>query len=137
MSANLGPQFDVEFERYELGTASPYHFEFGRREFLKVFGGGVAVVLIVPRAAAAQESGRRQRGLEERMPAEIGAWLHLSENGAVTVFTGKAEVGQNIRTSLTQAVAEELRAPVGSIQLIMADGRAQLFRNRLRERGAD
>jgi len=121
MSANLGPQFDVEFERYELGAGSPYHFEFGRRDFLKVFGGGVAVVLIVPRAAAAQESGRRQRGFEERMPAEIGAWLHLSENGAVTVFTGKAEVGQNIRTSLTQAVAEELRAPVGSIQLIMAD----------------
>src|SRR5438445_5859501 len=121
MSANLGPQFDVEFERYELGAGSPYHFEFGRRDFLKVFGGGVAVVLIVPRAAAAQESGRRQRGFEESMPAEIGAWLHLSENGAVTVFTGKAEVGQNIRTSLTQAVAEELRAPVGSIQLIMAD----------------
>ena len=121
MSANLGPQFEIEFERYELSAGLPYHFEFGRREFLKVFGGGVAVVLIVPRAAAAQESGRRQRGFEESMPAEIGAWLHLSENGAVTVFTGKAEVGQNIRTSLTQAVAEELRAPLGSIQLVMAD----------------
>ena len=121
MSENLGPQFEIEFERYELSAGLPYHFEFGRREFLKVFGGGVAVVLIVPRAAAAQESGRRQRGFEESMPAEIGAWLHLSENGAVTVFTGKAEVGQNIRTSLTQAVAEELRAPLGSIQLVMAD----------------
>ena len=121
MSANLGPQFEIEFERYELSAGLPYHFELGRREFLKVFGGGVAVVLIVPRAEAAQESGRRQRGFEESMPAEIGAWLHLSENGAVTVFTGKAEVGQNIRTSLTQAVAEELRAPLGSIQLVMAD----------------
>jgi isoquinoline 1-oxidoreductase len=42
-------------------------------------------------------------------------------NGEVTVFTGKAEVGQNIRTSLTQAVAEELPVSPASIKLIMAD----------------
>ena len=39
----------------------------------------------------------------------------------MTVFTGKTEVGQNIRTSLTQAIAEELRAPVASIKMVMAD----------------
>ncbi len=43
-------------------------------------------------------------------PQEIGAWLHIGEDGQVTVYTGKVEVGQNIRTSLTQAVAEELRS---------------------------
>ena len=31
------------------------------------------------------------------------------------------EVGQNARTSLTQAVAEELRAPVASIRMVMGD----------------
>ncbi len=36
-------------------------------------------------------------------------------------ITGKAEVGQNIRTSLTQAVAEELHVAPGSIHLVMAD----------------
>jgi isoquinoline 1-oxidoreductase len=51
----------------------------------------------------------------------LGAWLHIGEDGQITVFTGKAEVGQNIRTSLTQAVAEELRAPMDSITLVMAD----------------
>ncbi len=55
------------------------------------------------------------------MPQEIGAWLHIGEDGQITVYTGKVEVGQNIRTSLTQVVAEELRAPLGSIQLVMAD----------------
>src|SRR5262249_19016550 len=35
--------------------------------------------------------------------------------------TGKTEVGQNIRTSLTQVVAEELRLPVEAIRLVMAD----------------
>ncbi len=36
------------------------------------------------------------------------AWLHIGENDKVTVYTGKVEVGQSIRTSLSQGVAEEL-----------------------------
>src|SRR5262249_33754636 len=36
-------------------------------------------------------------------------------------YTGKVEVGQNARTSLTQAVAEELRLPVASVRLVMGD----------------
>ncbi len=121
MSAKI-TQFEIEPERYELGGAPAYQFDFDRRGFLKVFGGGVAVLLLVPKVSA-QESGRGagRRGYDEHMPAEIGAWLEIGEDGAVTVFTGKAEVGQNIRTSLTQAVAEELRAPVGSIHLVMGD----------------
>ncbi|HEU4710414.1 MAG TPA: molybdopterin cofactor-binding domain-containing protein [Pyrinomonadaceae bacterium] len=37
------------------------------------------------------------------------------------MFTGKVELGQNIRTSLAQAVAEELRVPIASIRMVMAD----------------
>ncbi|MDQ3813841.1 MAG: molybdopterin-dependent oxidoreductase, partial [Armatimonadota bacterium] len=55
------------------------------------------------------------------MPPEIAAWLHIAEDGAVTVYSGKAEVGQNIRTSLAQAVAEELHAPLASISLVLGD----------------
>jgi hypothetical protein len=39
----------------------------------------------------------------------------------VTVFTGKVEFGQNARTSLAQAVAEELRSPLSTIRLVMGD----------------
>jgi isoquinoline 1-oxidoreductase len=39
----------------------------------------------------------------------------------VTVYTGKVEVGQNIRTSLTQVVAEELRLAPARVALVMAD----------------
>ena len=42
----------------------------------------------------------------------IGDWLHIEADGTVVVFTGKVEVGQHIRTSLAQAVAEELRLPL-------------------------
>ena len=51
----------------------------------------------------------------------MSAWLHIGEDGIVTVYTGKVEVGQNARTSLTQAVAEELHAPVASIRMVMGD----------------
>jgi isoquinoline 1-oxidoreductase len=37
------------------------------------------------------------------------------------VYTGKVEMGQNIRTSLSQAVSEELRVPIASIEMVMGD----------------
>src|SRR5438552_6746961 len=110
----------IEPERYELHAAPLYRFDLDRREFFKVLGCGVVVLFFVE-AAIAQESGRRGQGRGGRRPSEISAWLHIGEDGTVTVFTGKVEVGQNSRTSLTQAVAEELRTPVSSIRVVMAD----------------
>ena len=109
---------DIEPERYELFAEPKYHFTPDRRDFLKI-GGGIVVCLVLANAQA-QQPGRRRGGFGGG-PAEIGAWLHIDEAGQVTVYTGKAEVGQNIRTSLAQVVAEELRVPVASIKLVMAD----------------
>ncbi len=39
----------------------------------------------------------------------------------MTVYTGKVEFGQDIRTSLTQAVADELCVPPASIRMVMGD----------------
>src|SRR5437016_4179318 len=85
--------------------------EFTRRDFLTVLGGAGILILCETEAADAQESGRRSHGGDAK-PRAISAWLYIGEDGTVSVFTGKTEVGQNIRTSLAQAVAEELRAPV-------------------------
>jgi isoquinoline 1-oxidoreductase len=52
---------------------------------------------------------------------EIGRWLIVGHDGAITVFTGKVEVGQGIRTSLAQAVADELRVPLERVSLVMGD----------------
>lgn len=110
-----------EPERYEIHAGPGAPTELDRREFLRVLGGGL-VVLCLWRAAEAQESGgRRRRGPEGPTPREIGAWLHIAEDGAVTAYTGKVEVGQDIRTSLAQAVADELHLPPGSIRLVMGD----------------
>ncbi len=58
---------------------------------------------------------------ETRPLSAIGPWVHLAADGAITVYVGKVEVGQNIRTALAQMVAEELRVPVEAVQVIMAD----------------
>jgi nicotinate dehydrogenase subunit B len=54
-------------------------------------------------------------------PQTIDAWLRIEPDNTATVFTGKVEVGQNIRTALTQVVADELRLPVERVHLVMAD----------------
>src|SRR5450631_2036915 len=41
--------------------------------------------------------------------------------GGVTVFTGKGELGQGIRTALQQVAAEQLAVPFASITMITAD----------------
>jgi len=96
-----------------------FNFELQRREFCKLLGGGLMVFLSA-RDLVSQESGRRFNGGQGAPPA-IAAWLHIAEDGSITVYTGKVEMGQNIRTSLTQQVSEELRIPPASIHLIMGD----------------
>ena len=93
-------------------------FDLDRRGFLKVLGGGILVGLSASELLA-QESGRARGGHE--LPQDIASWLHIAEDGRVTVFTGKVEMGQNIRTSLAQQVAEELHVAVDSIAMVMGD----------------
>ncbi len=50
-----------------------------------------------------------------------GAWLHVGEDGVVTAFTGKVDVGQDNRTALSVLVAEELRVPLAAVRLVMGD----------------
>ena len=91
-----------------------------RRDFFAVLGGGI-IVLLVDDSDAQETGGGARRGTNEAPPAQVGAWLHIGETGEITVYTGKVEVGQNARTSLTQAVAEELHAPIASIRMVMGD----------------
>lgn len=110
---------EIEPERYELSEGARYLFEVDRRDFMRLVGGGLAVVTAIPAAIAQQESGRG--GQPRGEAAGLGAWLHIDERGKVTAYTGKVEIGQNVRTSLAQAVADELRVPMESVSMVMAD----------------
>ena len=99
---------------------NPLHcFQLDRRNFLKLFGGGLLVCLTGERALA-QEAGGGFGG-RQQVPTAVSAWLHIDADGKVSVFTGKVEVGQNIRTSLAQSVAEELMLPFDAITMVMGD----------------
>lgn len=90
-----------------------------RRKFFKLLGGGLAVAFVLEDIfALAGESVTPTSALPAN---QVGAWIHISEDGTISVFTGKVEVGQNIRTSLSQLVAEELHVPLDSIKMIMGD----------------
>ena len=84
-----------------------------RRSFLKLVGGGIVVfVRLGPSDAAAQGRG---------YPTDINAYLRIDENGRVTVFSGKIEMGQGVMTSLAQMAAEDLGVGLESIEMIMGD----------------
>ncbi len=121
MRKDLIREIPLEPERYELAAGPAYRFEMTRRQLFQLLGGGI-VVFFLEEALPAQESGRGGRpGGGREAPEEISAWLHLGADGGVTVFTGKVEIGQNIRTSLAQVVAEELRVPPEAIRMVMGD----------------
>jgi CO/xanthine dehydrogenase Mo-binding subunit len=109
----------LEVERYELSESRRYVFELERREFIRLFGAGI-VVAVAAADALAQESGR-QRPQGRGDTPDLAAWIHIDDAGRVQVSTGKVEIGQNIRTSLAQTVADELRVPVTAITMVMAD----------------
>ncbi|MDB5829883.1 MAG: putative oxidoreductase subunit protein, partial [Variovorax sp.] len=51
----------------------------------------------------------------------LDGWIRIDARGLVTVFTGKAELGQGIRTALAQVAAEELVVPLARITMVTAD----------------
>ncbi|TXK31164.1 molybdopterin-dependent oxidoreductase, partial [Pontibacter qinzhouensis] len=105
----------------EPETEQKAGFKQSRRHFLKLLGGGIAVSFVLQDAFALLSDTPTSALAQKATSKQIGGWLHISEDDIITVYTGKVEVGQNIRTSLAQVVAEELRVPVSSIKMVMGD----------------
>src|SRR5438445_7276518 len=120
--SGLTEKFVFEPERYEFSSAPMHQFDLARRDFFKILGAGIAVFAIAKDSLTAQETAPGHRSFHnEELPKDISAWLHIGEDGTVTGFTGKAEIGQNIRTALAQTIADELRVPFESVRMVMAD----------------
>ena len=79
-----------------------------RRDFLKLLGGGIVVLINSPESAQAQD----------RLP---NSYLRIGEDGTITIFTGKVEMGQGVMTALAQMAAEELDAPISVMRAVMGD----------------
>src|ERR1700719_2611093 len=83
-----------------------------RREFCKLLGGGIVVLIVQPSGLFGQRRG---------YPEDPNAYLRIDEDGRVTLFSGKIEMGQGVHTSLSQMAAEELGVPLESIDIVMGD----------------
>jgi len=51
----------------------------------------------------------------------LDAWIRIDADGGITVFTGKAELGQGFRTAFQQIAAEELDVAFGALKVVTAD----------------
>ncbi len=56
----------------------------------------------------------------QRTP-DLDRWLHIEDDGTITIFTGKVEIGQGIRTTVAQIAAEELDVAPERIRVVLAD----------------
>ena len=121
MMSNHSAKFEPEPERYEFSARPMHHFDLARRDFFKLLGAGIAVFAVAKDSLAKQETAPTRGFHSQELPEEITAWLHIGEDGNVTAFTGKVEIGQNIRTSLAQTVADELRVPFDNVTMVTAD----------------
>jgi isoquinoline 1-oxidoreductase len=86
-----------------------------RRTFIKAVGGGVVILVSLGPSALVSAQGRRG------YPTDINAYLRVGEDGRVTVFSGKIEMGQGVLTSQAQMIADELGVTLDAIDMILGD----------------
>jgi CO/xanthine dehydrogenase Mo-binding subunit len=97
-----------------------------RRSVLAGTGALVISFSGIPRSLA-QEAGDNAAPNKPSPPGSLktspylDSWIRVDANGSVTVFTGKAELGQGIKTALLQVAAEQLDMPFGALKLVTAD----------------
>ncbi len=96
------------------------NLEFSRRQFLK--GTGALIVsfnLFPPAFDLFAQSAPTPGG--EPDPKQLDSWIAVSQDGTVTVFTSKVELGTGIETALAQIAAEELDISWRKIKVDMGD----------------
>ena len=95
-----------------------------RRRMLAA-GGALVVSFTLSKASLAEDQASAPP--TEALPGGLArtpmldAWIKVDAAGRVTVFTGKAELGQGLKTALIQLAADQLALPPGDIELVTAD----------------
>lgn len=94
------------------------HYGVNRRDFFKILGTGIIIFF---RPWEALDALALPAPQARALPKDYNAFLQIAEDGTVTCFTGKIEMGQGIITSLPQMMADELNVPLGSVKMVMGD----------------
>ena len=89
-----------------------------RRSFVKLLGGGILIFFnswnVIEMFGCTPEHGRS-------LPKDYNAFLLIAEDGTVSCYTGKIEMGQGIITSLALMMADELNVPFEKVKMVMGD----------------
>jgi len=100
-------------------------FILDRRRLLA--GSGALVVSFSLSGAFAEEQSAPAAPPAPKLPGSLGkspyldSWIRIDADGSITVFTGKAELGQGFKTAFQQIAAEELDVPFASLKVVTAD----------------
>jgi isoquinoline 1-oxidoreductase len=92
------------------------NFQINRREFFKIAGGGIFILFTLK-----DMSVFAQQRPDQSLPTDFNAFLKIGEDGHVTCFTGKIEMGQGVITSLAQMLADELDVSIDDVDMVMGD----------------
>jgi len=90
-----------------------------RRSFVKLMGGGLFIFF--NSWSVIELLGCTSPTQDKSLPKDYNAFLLIAEDGTVSCFTGKIEMGQGIITSLAQMMADELNVPFESVKMVMGD----------------
>jgi nicotinate dehydrogenase subunit B len=95
--------------------------EFSRRQFLKGTGAllvSFSMVELADKLGIAPQTASAQGG---NTPQTLDSWVAIAADGNVTVYTGRADMGQGTFTVQYQLAAEELGVAMNRIRLVECD----------------
>ena len=92
-----------------------------RRQFLKT-SGALMIGFAMPAAVAGWDPNAAGAAAAPTAGSDgVDSWLAIAQDGTVTVFTDKVELGMGVSTAFAQIVAEELDVPVRMVTLVLGD----------------
>jgi CO/xanthine dehydrogenase Mo-binding subunit len=89
-----------------------------RRNFLKGTGALIVSFSLRGLSPADAQTGPATKTVS---PDEVDGFISIDRKGAVTLYSGKVDLGTGVRTAMTQIVAEELDVPLGAVSVIEGD----------------
>ncbi|MGA8654350.1 MAG: molybdopterin cofactor-binding domain-containing protein [Xanthobacteraceae bacterium] len=90
-----------------------------RRDVLKTGG---ALVVGFSLAGHAQQAFAEQTAAAKPLAlTSVDTFLAIDSAGAVTIYSGKVDLGTGVRTALAQIAAEELEVPFRSVTIVQGD----------------
>ncbi|WP_034293456.1 molybdopterin cofactor-binding domain-containing protein [Herbaspirillum sp. RV1423] len=108
---------------------APFDIQMTRRQLLKA-GGALVVALGLPLSARATEQVLRDKSgnaqahalIDKTLDAgAVDGYIAIHQDGTVTLFSGKVDLGQGLRIAIRQMAAEELGIAVDKIEMIEGD----------------